>query len=106
MSSVYTSIEEIEKVFVYLMDGDTPVCFWKGDLTDFINPDPDYKWLPLSCDLAIGKVADPSKAGMISFKLSINDKTKNGSIDFKQYNAWKKPPPKRLSSWKIRAYIY
>lgn len=49
---------------------------------------------------------DNSKAGMIQVKLSINHKSKNGPVDFKQYYSWKKPPPKRLNSWKIRAYIY
>lgn len=39
-------------------------------------------------------------------KLSINDKTLNGSKNFKEHKAWMKPPPKRLSSWKIRCYIY
>jgi C2 domain len=27
-------------------------------------------------------------------------------MDFKQFSAWKKPPPKRLGTWKIRCYIY
>jgi len=27
-------------------------------------------------------------------------------VDWKSQKAWKKPPPKRLSSWKLRAYIY
>ena len=44
----------MEKIYVYLMDGDVPICFWKGELTEFINPDPEYRWLPLSCDFAIG----------------------------------------------------
>jgi hypothetical protein len=43
---------------------------------------------------------------MVSVKMSINNKTKNGSVNFKEYNAWKKTPAKRLSSWKIRAYLY
>jgi len=43
---------------------------------------------------------------MIQVKLCINHKSLNGSIDFKQYDSWKKPPPKRLNSWKIRAHIY
>lgn len=43
---------------------------------------------------------------MFSLKLSMNSVTENGLIDYKQYEAWKKPPPKRLMSWKIRAYIY
>lgn len=33
-------------------------------------------------DLSIGKVKDHHKAGLVSFKLSIHDKTKYGPIDF------------------------
>ena len=43
---------------------------------------------------------------MISFKLSIHDTTKNGEINFKDWAAWSKPPPKRAVPVKIRAYIY
>lgn len=39
-------------------------------------------------------------------KLSLNSKTKNGPVEFNKYDAWKKPPPKRLSSWKIRCFIF
>jgi Ca2+-dependent lipid-binding protein len=27
-------------------------------------------------------------------------------VDYKTFDAWKKAPPKRLSSWKLRTYIY
>lgn len=40
LQTVYTSVEDLEKVFVYLLDGDSPVCYWKGSLKDFQNPDP------------------------------------------------------------------
>lgn len=60
----------------------------------------------MKCDLAIGEVKESWKSGMISFKLSVNNKSQNGSVYFRDFDAWKKPPPKRLSSWKIRAYIY
>lgn len=40
------------------MDGDKPVCYWKGNLNDFTNPDPGFVWLPLTCDLAIGAVTN------------------------------------------------
>jgi len=39
-------------------------------------------------------------------KMSFHSKTENGDIDYKQFNSWKKPPPKRISSWKVRCYIY
>lgn len=38
--------------------------------------------------------------------MSINDKTKNGMIDFTKFSSWKKPPPKRPFNKKIRAYLY
>lgn len=33
-------------------------------------------------DLSVGKVQDPHKAGLISIKLAIHDKTKDGPISF------------------------
>ena len=39
-------------------------------------------------------------------KLSLNNTTKNKDVNLKAQPAWSKPPPKRLSAWKIRAYIY
>ena len=64
------------------------------------------KWHPFTCDLSVGEVTEQFKAGMFSMKICINQVSKNGILDFKAYDAWKKPPPKRLNSWKIRAYIY
>ena len=46
------------------------------------------------------------EAGMIQMKFSINDKAKNGPMEFKQFDAWKKPPPRRLGSKKIRCFIF
>lgn len=57
-------------------------------------------------DLAIGKVTEAHKAGLISIKLSIHDKTANGPISFDKFDAWKKPPAKRLNVKKVRAFIY
>jgi C2 domain len=103
----YPHLKQMDRIYVYLMDGDVPVCYWQGKPTDFANPNPDYMWLPFTADLAVGKVKNQFNAGMFSLKLSIHDKAKSGgSIDFRQYPAWKKPPPKRLSSWKIRCFIY
>lgn len=57
-------------------------------------------------DLAIGKVTEVNKAGLLSVKISIHDKTKDGPINFEQFSAWKKPPPKRLSVKKVRVYLF
>ena len=39
-------------------------------------------------------------------KLSINPKHLNGAVDFKSYESWKRPPPRRLANKKIRCFIY
>ena len=78
----------------------------KGKIKDFNNPDPSYQWLNLKNDKAIGKVNEDHEAGMIQMKFSINAKHENGEIDYKQFKAWKKPPPRRLGSKKIRCFIF
>lgn len=94
------------KVYFYLMEGSKPICFAKDDIENWMDPNPKLKWLELSPDLSIGKVKEFHKAGLISVKLSIHDKTKNGPIDFQKFGAWKKPPPKRPTNFKVRAYIF
>jgi hypothetical protein len=39
-----------------------------------MNPDPQFRWLPLTADLAKGKVTKAYEAGMIQLKMSINHK--------------------------------
>jgi len=74
---------------------------------DFMNPDPKFQFYPFICDLAIGKVTDPDKAGMFSMKIAFNNITKSGSqVDFKKVKAWSRPPPKRMISYKLRCFIY
>jgi hypothetical protein len=95
------------RVYVFLMDGEDAVCFWRGECKDFADPNPPcMKWCALTNDESIGKVKNAYDAGMVSIKMSINHKTKNGSCDFTKYNAWRKPPPKRYSSYRIRCFVY
>jgi hypothetical protein len=70
------------KVYFYLMDGDNAVCYAKDEIENFLDPDPKIKWIEMTPDLAVGKVSEHHKAGLISVKLSIHDKTLNGPIDF------------------------
>lgn len=105
-NSSYQSIDEMEKVFVYLMDGDKQVCFWKGDIAQFKDPNPKFKWLHMKADKSVGAIEHDYEAGMIQFKMSINDETLNGPADFKSMASWKKMPPKRLESVKIRCFIF
>ena len=106
MSCVYPSIDSMENIYVYLMDGSVPICYWKGKVKDFTNPDPSYQWLTLKNDKAIDKVSEDHESGMIQMKLSINAKAINGPIDYKQFEAWKRAPPRRLGSKKIRCFIF
>lgn len=74
------------------MSGKNPICFWKTNIEEFLDPNPQYRWIELMPDLSIGKVTESHKAGIISIKMSIHDKTKEGPINFEHFDAWKKPP--------------
>lgn len=65
MKSVYQNIEEMEKIFIYIMDGSIPICYWKGDIKEFLNPNPKFRWITMKNDQAVGKVANDYEAGMI-----------------------------------------
>jgi hypothetical protein len=45
----YTSIEDIGTVFVYLNKkfkfSTKRICFWKGSIMQFTNPNPELRWL-------------------------------------------------------------
>ena len=104
--ATYPTIEQMENIFVYLMSGNTPICYWKGKVSEFTDPNPKYRWLIMKNDKAIGKVNEDHEAGMVQFKFSINAKHINGAVDFKQHDAWAKNPPRRLGSKKIRCFIF
>lgn len=85
-------------IYVYLMDGDTPICYWSAPASEFTDPNPSYRWCIMAADRAIGALTDDSKAGMIQLKLSINDIKKNGQVDFLKQPTWAKKPPKRMGN--------
>ena len=88
------------------MDGNNAIAYYSAETSDFMDPNPQIKWVELLPDLALGKVTEHHKAGLIGFKLSIHDKTKAGPINFEHFDSWKKPPLKRLKVKKVRAYIF
>jgi hypothetical protein len=102
----YQDIYDIGRVYFYLMDGDNPIAYAQDNIEAFMDPNPKMRWIELQPDLSIGKVSEAHKAGIISVKLAIHDKTLKGPIDFKQFDAWKKPPPKRPNNFKVRAYVF
>lgn len=67
---------------MYLLDGDNPICYSCFDIEQFMDPNPQPKWIELQPDLSVGKVKDYYKAGIVSIKLAIHDKSKDGPIDF------------------------
>ena len=88
------------------MDGDTPVCFWKGKISDFADKNPKYRWLSLHNDQVIGKVDESYNAGMIQVKFSINDLQKNPKAKWNQYPAWRNEPTLSLRKMIVRCYIF
>lgn len=101
------------------MDGDTPICFWKDDIKNYVTEEIEdkrtgrtkwvsnakYKWISLNPDPVVNKVKNPNDAGMISFRLAIHDINRNSEIKFG--DTWgNKPPKKRCDPIKIRCYIY
>lgn len=74
----YSNIAEMDNIFIYLMDGKYPICYWKGKVSEFMDPDPKQRWLILKVDKAVGKVDNDYDSGMIQIKLSISDRIKNG----------------------------
>ena len=59
-----------------------PVCWWKGRVSDFMDPNPQYKWLTMKNDKAYGYVTKEHEAGLIQLKLSFNSRSVNGAVDF------------------------
>lgn len=79
----YKETSNIGKLFVYLMHDEHPVCYWKGSILDFINPNPTMKWYPFTNDLAVGKVKEAHMGGLFQMKVSLNNPSQNGILDFK-----------------------
>lgn len=55
----------MDQIFVYLMDDETPISYWRGSALDFTNPNPKYRWCIMSADGSIGKITEDHEAGMI-----------------------------------------
>jgi hypothetical protein len=84
----YTDTRDFGKVIIILMDGDSPVCYKTEDVENFMNPDAEYKWIQMNADPCVKKVKEDKDAGILSFKMSINDVNLNGKIEFGDYPSW------------------
>jgi len=96
------------------MDGDKPVCYWRGLAKDFTEKNPSFQWIILKADRAIGKVKNDYDAGMISMRMSIFNKGPStaefpdGAIesDLKEQQAWKTKPGARSTAKNIRIFLF
>jgi hypothetical protein len=73
---------------------------------DFINPNPEIRWLELEPDLAIGEIKDHFRAGIVGIKLSIHDIENDGPIDWLSFQQWAKKIPKRPPNLKVRVFCW
>ena len=76
----YRTIENIADVFIYIMDGDNPIWYYRGKASEFAEVNSLMKWVPLINDKSIGTITESYKAGMISFKLAIFDSAKGDKL--------------------------
>lgn len=99
------TLDDFESVFVQLMEKDTPICFFKSDIKNFIDPDPErMEWYQFVPDKCVKKVKEPPQVGQFSFKMTLEEASPD-NVPFKERKYWKKVN-KRLTAVKVRAYIY
>jgi hypothetical protein len=51
-------------VFVYLMDGKKPICYWRGTCLDFKNPEAPQHWCAFTVDKAVAPKIQDHEAGL------------------------------------------
>lgn len=86
----YYNIADIGTVILYLkykgkIGSEKRISFLRLNILDFLDPNPELRWVELEPDLAIGEVTEHFRAGIVGFKLSIHDIEKNGPINFMEF---------------------
>lgn len=84
---------------------DEPLSYAKFPASEFMNPNPELRWVEFNIDPVVKGVDSPELAGLCSFRLSIHKGDKS-SIDFKSLSEWKKKVSKRPNPNFIRAFLY
>jgi len=108
----YVNREDMGSVFVYLrkkfrLGGYKNICFYRAHVSEFFDDDPkQIKWVQLQPDKAINEVKEPHKAGLVGIRISVNDMTQFGVIDWASKSTWGKRIPRRPGNLKVRAYIF
>lgn len=100
----YINIADIGTVFVYLIYEDERVSFWKGSILEFLDPNPQLRWLELEPDLAVGRVKEHYKAGIVGLRMSIHDGAT--PINWMSHKVWSQKIVKRPPLIKIRIFCW
>ena len=105
-TTICSSTKYSETVSVILRDAfQNALCIWRGKVEDFTDLNPNYRWYKLkSCDES--KVKADHEAGLIQFKICCHSLEQDPPVNFQSYEAWKRPAPRRLGSYKIRCFIF
>ena len=85
------------------MDNDNAIAYWVGSVNEFLDPNPLYRWITFH---AFGNEIEDHQAGMVQLKITCNALATNGPMNLKDFESWKRPPPRRLGSYKLRCYIF
>lgn len=110
--SNYQNLLNLPDVFIYLMYGSDPICYWKGKPTDFTNVDAKLNWVNLQIDYAAGKVKKHHMSGILQMRLLFidvthPDSTKAEEDQTKRVNKlWGKKNAARSDIVEVRCYIY
>ena len=93
-------------VCIYLMDGDSPICYYRCKASEFKNPNAELKWVALINDKSVGDISKAYKAGMISFRLSIHNQDEFGDVDWDYVPAWSFDLSDDPDKYPIRVNVY
>jgi hypothetical protein len=107
----YYNIQDIGTIILYLkfkgkIGKEKRICYKRLNIMEFLNPNPELRWLELDPDLAIGEVKDHFKAGVVGIKLSIHDIENDGPINWLNFPQWSKRVPKRPPNLKVRVFCW
>jgi len=116
----YKSLENMADVFIYLIENKksavsfltsggstapTILSYARFKATEFADTNPKIRWVELKGEPISGKVESPEKAGILSFKLSIQDQV-GSTVNLAKEPEWSKKIPRRPKLRNIRAFIY
>lgn len=120
LSMPYKSLETMADVFIYLIEAKksiggflssggstapTIISYARFKASEFGDTNPKMRWVELKGEPIADKVKSPEKAGILSFKLSIQDQVAS-TINLAKEPEWCKRIPRRPKLRNIRCFIY